>query len=347
MTGLVLEGGGTKGSYQIGAYYALKDCHIKIDGVVGTSIGSFNAAMISAGKESELLNFWRNEDTGEIMGLDDNYIKSVNENKSKIEQLYYSSQDLKKILRNKGMSTSGLHKVLYKYLSEDEIRKAKKDFGLVTVRLNSLQPQCLFKENIPKGKLLDYILASCYFPTFKPEKMIDGSYYMDGGFYDNSPSNMLVKKGYDKIYVISLKGIGLKRKKIAEEKLTYITPSRDLGSTLNVNHQQIVDNITLGYYDTIKTVKGLDGYKYIFKPHPSLYYERMLRHFSKEELEHFQNYFFTTDNKKMILLCIEEILKLEHAKYNKIYDPFWEIIRIKNSKRKYVIYQFIKKLNLF
>ena len=85
MTGLVLEGGGTKGSYQIGAYYALKDCHIKIDGVVGTSIGSFNAAMISAGKERELLNFWRNEDTGEIMGLDDNYIKSVNENKSKIE----------------------------------------------------------------------------------------------------------------------------------------------------------------------------------------------------------------------------------------------------------------------
>ena len=40
MVGLALAGGGVKGSYQIGAYMAFKKCHIKFDGVCGTSIGS-------------------------------------------------------------------------------------------------------------------------------------------------------------------------------------------------------------------------------------------------------------------------------------------------------------------
>ena len=30
MTGLVLAGGGVKGSYQVGSYLAFKKCHIKI-----------------------------------------------------------------------------------------------------------------------------------------------------------------------------------------------------------------------------------------------------------------------------------------------------------------------------
>ena len=57
--GLALEGGGLKGSYQIGSYYAFKDCHIKISGIVGTSIGAFNAAAIACGNETQLLKFWQ------------------------------------------------------------------------------------------------------------------------------------------------------------------------------------------------------------------------------------------------------------------------------------------------
>ena len=59
MIGLALEGGGTKGSYQIGAYYAMKDCGIVFDGFCGTSIGSFNSAMLACGKEEELLDGFR------------------------------------------------------------------------------------------------------------------------------------------------------------------------------------------------------------------------------------------------------------------------------------------------
>ena len=58
--GIALEGGGLKGSYQIGAYYAFLACHIKINGIVGTSIGSFNACLIAAHQEEKLLELWQN-----------------------------------------------------------------------------------------------------------------------------------------------------------------------------------------------------------------------------------------------------------------------------------------------
>ncbi len=46
MKGLVLEGGGTKGAYQIGAYKALRELGIEFQGVTGTSIGALNGAFI-------------------------------------------------------------------------------------------------------------------------------------------------------------------------------------------------------------------------------------------------------------------------------------------------------------
>ena len=47
--GLVLEGGGTKGAYQIGAYKAFKDVGIQVTGIAGTSLGALNGALIVQG----------------------------------------------------------------------------------------------------------------------------------------------------------------------------------------------------------------------------------------------------------------------------------------------------------
>lgn len=43
--GLVLEGGGVKGAYQIGALMAIRELMVEFDGVVGTSIGAINGAI--------------------------------------------------------------------------------------------------------------------------------------------------------------------------------------------------------------------------------------------------------------------------------------------------------------
>ena len=44
--GLVLGGGGARGSYEIGVWKALKELGIPIIGVAGTSVGALNGAII-------------------------------------------------------------------------------------------------------------------------------------------------------------------------------------------------------------------------------------------------------------------------------------------------------------
>src|SRR5277367_3708954 len=60
---LVLQGGGALGAYQVGVYQALHEAGIKLDWIIGTSIGAINAALI-AGNTPErridaLQEFWR------------------------------------------------------------------------------------------------------------------------------------------------------------------------------------------------------------------------------------------------------------------------------------------------
>ena len=47
--GLVLEGGGAKGAYQIGAWKAMQEAGVKIKGIAGTSVGALNGALICMG----------------------------------------------------------------------------------------------------------------------------------------------------------------------------------------------------------------------------------------------------------------------------------------------------------
>lgn len=46
---LVLDGGGARGAYQIGAWKALRESGVKIYAVAGTSVGALNGALICMG----------------------------------------------------------------------------------------------------------------------------------------------------------------------------------------------------------------------------------------------------------------------------------------------------------
>ena len=59
MKALVLSGGGAKGSYQIGAWKALKKLHIKFDIVTGTSIGALNGAMVTQNSYRRTISLWK------------------------------------------------------------------------------------------------------------------------------------------------------------------------------------------------------------------------------------------------------------------------------------------------
>lgn len=347
MTGLVLAGGGVKGAYQVGTYFAFKKCNIKIDGVVGTSIGSFNAAMIVQGKENELYEFWKNVDVGKLLDFNTKYTDSVN-NKDKFKELIYGIEQMTLIVKNKGISNSNLKDILSEMIDEEKIRNSYMDYGLVTVRVNDLKPLYLFKEDMKKGKISEYILASCNLPLFKTEKLIDNKYYIDGGFYDNNPINMLLNKGYDKIYSVEIQGIGFKQRIKDENKIVRIIPSRHLGSTLNVNKKKINENIKLGYYDTLKVLKNYDGYNYIFKKHSKLLYNMITRGIDKDLLKRVKRYFKAKDNKELVIKALEYTLIKEDMTYFNIYKIMKYIKYVKNNtKNKHFVYDFVRNLKIF
>lgn len=342
--GIAFSGGGLRGTYQVGCYKAFLDCHIKINGFVGTSIGSFNAAMCASNRFEELFAFWYNDDTGSILGFSKDFITKTNNNEYDLKYLTELLDNIKDIVQNKGISTKNIRKKLEEFEIDKYLYKSKKDFGLVTVRFNDFKPRYMFKNDIPKDKLNDYIIASCFLPIFKFEKLIDNNYYLDGGFHDYIPANALLEKDYDKVYVIDLEAIGIRRPYIDKRKIQVIRPSRKLGSILDFKKEDIRNNMKLGYFDTMRILKDFDGKKYLFKKRGLWYYELMLKHVSKKDRELMEKFFATKNAKRLIIKSIEFIMKKEKFEYYHVYKVTEVIKRIKYIDKNYGGYKFVKQL---
>ncbi len=347
MIGLVLGGGGVRGSYQIGVFYALKKSHIKIDGFTGSSIGAFNAAMLASKREEELLYFWRNTEIGKVFGFSDELIKLANSDKFNFKILKAGYNDLIKVIKNKGITTDNLLNILNELNIEESLFKSNKEFGLVTVRAHDFKPIYVFKKDLKNGKLNEYLMASCYLPIFKSKKIIDDNYYLDGGFYDYAPANALLDKGYNKVYVVDLDALGYRRKYKDKDKIILIKPSKNLGSIININQKKVSENILLGYYDTLKIVNNLDGNKFIFKIKSNSYYKFLIRKVSKKKLKEMHKMFRTTNEKKLILKALEYVMNKEKFSYYEVYNPYKLIKRIKKMKKDYGVYSFINMLHFF
>ena len=69
--GLVLEGGGAKGAYQIGAGKALKEAGVNIKGIAGTSVGALNGALICMDDLENAEHIWESIAYSKVMKVDD------------------------------------------------------------------------------------------------------------------------------------------------------------------------------------------------------------------------------------------------------------------------------------
>lgn len=344
--GIAFSGGGLRGAYEVGAYKAFLDAHVKIDGFVGTSIGSFNAAMCASGRFNELYDLWFTLDAGTILGFSEKLVRKTNNDEYDLEMLNEILNNIKNIVANKGISTRDLRSLFERLNISKDLYKSSKDFGLVTVRFNDFKPKYLFKEDIPKDQLNDYLIASCFLPIFKFEKIIDDNYYLDGGFHDYIPANSLLEKGYDKVYVIDLEAIGIRRPYKDKKKITVIKSSRKLGSILNFKEENIRDNIKLGYYDTLRVLKEFDGRKYIFKKRGLWYYEYLLKNVNKKDKEEMMKFFGTKNAKRLVIKALEFVMKKENFTYFNIYKAKDVIKRIRYVDKNYGVYKFVKNMNV-
>ena len=265
--GLVLEGGGTKGAYQIGAYKALRDLGIKFTGIAGTSIGALNGALIIQDDDKVMEDVWINYDYKSFMNIDEDTYERYKNIEMKAKNFHDVVDLINKARKNNGIDISPLRKLLQEKIDEDKIRQSNIDFGITTAYWDGkIFPKLLYTEDIPKGRLADYLIASASLPIFQLDKL-DDKLYLDGMFSDNIPINMLAQKGYNDIVVIRLVNDSIGKKIINKYKdlnLKLIVPSQDLGGSLNKDKEHIETNVKLGYLDTMKAYKRYDGVKYFF-----------------------------------------------------------------------------------
>ena len=258
--GLVLAGGGTKGAYQVGAWKALCEIGINIKAIVGTSIGALNGALFLQDDFMTMVKMYENIKIDNIMK-----VEGVNADKNifNLSNIFNLAADYTK---QKGIDNTPLREMIRKYINMDKIYNSKIDFGLVTYSVRNKAPLKVFKNEIPKEQMEDYLLASSCFPIFKPQ-IINGEEYFDGGLYDNSPSNLLIEKGYKNLIIIDIAGVGFSKKSLSKDLyVKVVSPSEDLGGTFEFNHERINNNIKLGYLDTMRSFNKLQGHIYYFKP---------------------------------------------------------------------------------
>ena len=280
-TALVLSGGGSRGSYQIGVLKALKRMSIKIDTVVGTSAGALNAAMVATGSPEIAEELWLSTTSKEIFDLDTDMPTLVQNLKEKlrVDDEVFGNLSLppdqfvgyaRDIINNGGVTGDGMAHLIDKYIDEKKIRKSPMEFGLVTVEYPSMTGYKLMKDDIPVGQLGLYIQASAScFPLMQYTE-INGKRFVDGGFCDNLPISMALANKAEKIIAVDLEAVGKvhsKDIKLAERNTDFyhIKSSFDLGNFMNFDPIQAKENIEYGYLDTLKSFDKLDGYEFFFK----------------------------------------------------------------------------------
>ena len=248
---LVLAGGGARGSYQVGVWRALTELGWNPQIITGTSVGSLNGAMFALDLYETARDMWTSIRSQDVMELP--------EETRNLTELH---QFLRDVVRAGGMDVTPLEEIVERVLDEDALRASPIRFGLVTVEKRGLKPRELPLEEIPKGKVKDYLLASAAcFPALRA-KQIDGVQFLDGGYRDNMPTALAQKMGAEELVCVDLEGVGITLPNRTGLPTTMVRSYWELGDILHFDPDTAIRNIELGYYDTLRAFGRLRGCAY-------------------------------------------------------------------------------------
>ncbi len=304
---LVLSGGGAKGSYQVGAMKALKELGIKIDAVVGTSVGALNGALWVLNKLTEAEKLWRRMQLSDIVRIPPELLKDgkFHLTHSNIPVL---NSLTRRITKKGGMSTEPLRNIMKGLLDEKAMRHSGIDFGVVSYQLGGFKALEKFMEQIPEGKLEDHLMGSAAFPGFEIQR-IDGHMVLDGGLTDNIPFSLASRRGYKNIIVVDVSGLGVNRRPQWEHHdIVYIKNSRDTGGVMDFDLEQADINIRMGYLDTLKVFGKVQGVDIFLKPDKKIEKKIYDTLFKPEVIEKYRQYLQPNPKEKPLDSRIRKIL---------------------------------------
>ena len=258
---VVLGGGGSRGSYQIGVWQAMLELGLEYHVVTGTSVGALNGALMAQREFEAAYDLWWNMDNSRVMeGIPPD--QGTPDSRLSVYRAF-----VREMVTKGGLDISPLEATVREVLDEEKLRSSGIDYGIVTVDMTSLKPVELFLEEMPRGEVADYMIASAScFPAFKP-KTIRSARFIDGGYYDNLPVEMATRSRtpVDEIWAVDVEGIGVRRKFRPQVPLRTLRCYWDLGNILIFERDQCRRNILLGYYDAMKEAGRYEGRAFTFR----------------------------------------------------------------------------------
>lgn len=280
--GIVLEGGGAKGAYQIGAWRALREAGIRIKGAAGTSVGALNGALICMDDFGKAEHIWENISYSKVMDVDDEFMERLRKFSLKSISGLASINvpelvsGVVRILKDGGFDIAPLKALIEDVVDEEKIRSSDRELYVVTYSISDRQPLIANVKEAPEGEIADMLMASAYLIGFRQERL-GGKYYMDGGGINNVPVDVLLDKGYKDVIVLRIYGYGVdteKRLEVPEGvNLYHVAPRQDLGGLLEFDRRRARRNMLLGYFDGQRMLYGLAGrIYYIDAPEGEPYY---------------------------------------------------------------------------
>lgn len=193
-TGLVLQGGGSLGAYELGVLKRLhEEPGFNADLVSGVSIGAINAAVLvgSRGKPIETL-----EALWDKISMPTSQM--IPENFQQIFSLYGDPGffQMRTDYLNAAHWTSfyditPLRETLDEFINFEKIKKSKTRLFITAINIATGGIEVFDNQNMVIT--LDHILASCALPPGFPMVEINHNYYWDGGLFDKTPLSPVIR----------------------------------------------------------------------------------------------------------------------------------------------------------
>lgn len=264
---IALGGGGAKGAYEVGVWRSLLEEGLKYNAVSGTSVGALNGALMAMRDVDECEKLWSEIRYSKVMDVDDEDMKRIYSGKIKPTEFRPLVRKVINVVRSGGFDVTPLRNLLRQHIDPQRIKTSDVAFYAMTYSLTDKKPVEIDVRALPEEEICDMLLASAYFPAFKNEPLVGGKRYTDGGVVDSLPVNSLLDHGFTDVIAIRLTGGFGRERHVRPPKgssVSYIQPTRKLGSTLNFTTEQSSYNYKLGYYDAKRFAYGLFGeYFYI------------------------------------------------------------------------------------
>lgn len=240
--GLVLDGGGGKGAYQLGVLKALLEQNMlsNVTDVSGASIGAINAALFAMDDIELMYKAWADINMLTLFDVDLNMLAN--------NKVYFSRQEMLKLVD--------------KYIDYDKIRNNKLGLYISICKVTGEKKEAEYRKlnDYSDDKIKDILLASSALPVIYEPVTIDGNSYIDGGVTDNEPVKPLYDLGIRRFIVIGMKhGKVFNEAKWPGAEFITIYPSANIGEfidgTIDFRDKSVEFRQMLGYKDGLRAIK--------------------------------------------------------------------------------------------